>query len=413
MTGVLLGGCTASPKRPPGPDSLPPHPFGIPDAPIPPRLTPGTGTSVTKGLLAGQVIDKFDRKVPKASIQLVEMHDSGPAGAPLEVWANEQGYFTIPGLDPSQTYQLTARIGEGSKVVMAATVFARPPDPRVLIKISEDYVSPVTPAPPALPAVGVPSKPKEPEEKKDPKPAASLERPTPSKPDTPPPAPVGDRGSSEVPVPDAGPVRVPRPDLKIEVPRLRPPPPLILPPTPPRVNAVVPEDTSPYSSDRLPVPSCIMLASRQIDNFALSQLDGQSWEFRRNHKGRLILIDFWHTRCQPCLNGIGHLNELHQAYGARGLEVIGVACETGPVEERVQRILSVRGRHDIRYRVLLSGDQGPLKPCPLCTQLGVGAYPTLKLLNERGEIVWESVGLGERQLYELKREIERRLPLTR
>ena len=63
--------------------------------------------------------------------------------------------------------------------------------------------------------------------------------------------------------------------------------------------------------------------------------------------------------------------------------------------------------------VLMNGYQGDMRPCPLCTQLGISAYPTLKLIDERGQIVWESTGLDERQLNALKAEIERRLPLTR
>jgi hypothetical protein len=147
---ILLGGC-ATPKPTPSPTATP-----VPPLPEPSRLTPGTSASIGKGLLAGQVIDSFNREVPKASIQLVEVRDGGPTGAPLEVWANQQGFFTIPGLDTRQTYQLTARVAEGSKVVMAATVFARPPDPRLLIKVSGDYVTPNIPAPPTLPSVVVP-----------------------------------------------------------------------------------------------------------------------------------------------------------------------------------------------------------------------------------------------------------------
>jgi thiol-disulfide isomerase/thioredoxin len=402
-----------SPSKPAPTANSNPVPQDIPEIP---RLTPGTSASVGKGLLAGLVIDKFDRKVPKASIQLVEVRDGGPTGAPVEFSANEQGYFTIPGLDAQQTYQLIVRKAEGTKVVMAATVFARAPDPRLLIKISEDYVTPSVPTPPPLPAVTVPplpgkaKEPKESEEKKEPakpeqKPAATLGEPKPTKPEEPPPPPDSTHGA-EASVPDAGSVRTPRPDLRIRV-----PPSLVVPPVPLHIDPAGSEN--PYSSQRLPVPSCIMLTSKQIDNFALQQPDGTSWEFRRNHKGRLILLDFWHTACPPCLRAISHLNELNQMYSARGLEVIGVACEQGPFDQRVQRVGSVRGRYDIRYRILMNGDQGALKPCPLCTQLGIAMYPTLKLITDRGEVVWESVGLSDRQLYELKREIERRLPLTR
>ncbi len=111
---------------------------------------------------------------------------------------------------------------------------------------------------------------------------------------------------------------------------------------------------------------------------------------------------------------VRHLNELQQSYGSRGLEVIGVACEqTPPGEQRATAVRAARVRYDIRYRLLMNGEQGALKPCPLMTQLGVPAFPTLKLVDERGQVVWECVGLGERHMFELKQEIERRLPLTR
>ena len=42
----------------------------------------------------------------------------------------------------------------------------------------------------------------------------------------------------------------------------------------------------------------------------------------------------------------------------------------------------------------MSGDQGPLKRCPLFTQLGVAAYPTLKLIDEKGQKVEWEIELG-------------------
>src|SRR5205807_8743384 len=111
-----------------------------------------SGMSPVKGLLAGQVLDKFDRPVSKASIQLIEVRQGGQPAAPVEMWSDPKGYFIIPGLDPSASYQLIARVKDGEQL-MAGTLYARPPDPRLVIRISEDYANPSTPAPTNPPVV--------------------------------------------------------------------------------------------------------------------------------------------------------------------------------------------------------------------------------------------------------------------
>jgi thiol-disulfide isomerase/thioredoxin len=156
-----------------------------------------------------------------------------------------------------------------------------------------------------------------------------------------------------------------------------------------------------------------MVGMKRVDDFALLDLEGHPWQFRRDRQGKLVLLDFWHTRCGPCLRAIPHLNELQKKYGRDGLEVIGIACESGPPEGRARQVQALRWANGapfrFDYRVLLGGDQGPQRPCPVSSSFCVAAYPTLKLLDEQGWIVWESQGLGDSQLNELKREIERRL----
>src|SRR5262249_37662121 len=123
ITGLVLVGCSSPPKQ----NNFPGRDGSRDLDPAPPAPAPleTAGGPALRGLLAGQVLDKFDRKVPKASIQLIEVREGGQPAAPVELWANDQGYFTIPGLDPSAAYQLVARVKDGEHL-MAGTLYARP-----------------------------------------------------------------------------------------------------------------------------------------------------------------------------------------------------------------------------------------------------------------------------------------------
>ena len=159
------------------------------------------------------------------------------------------------------------------------------------------------------------------------------------------------------------------------------------------------------------VPSCV-LTGRQLDNFALYDLNGNTWEYR-NHRGRLVLLDFWATWCTHCVVGITPLRILQDTYGPSGLEVIGIAYERGgTLPEQARAILGVRDRKKINYQLLLGGDNAR-GPCPVRTQFGVTALPTLVLLDANNRIIWRESGrLDENKLHDLKIVIESQLRLN-
>src|SRR5262249_53368854 len=149
----------ATPAKPPsGPDPL--FPRADRTNPAPPadvrtaaaaEANPVVPTSAASGILAGQVIDSFSRPPGEAYI-LVSFPKEGAAKdkKPIEVQTNAQGYFTIAGLQPGKHYQLIARCRDGKRM-LAGTTFATPPNPRVVIKISEDFVNKNTPPIPPPP----------------------------------------------------------------------------------------------------------------------------------------------------------------------------------------------------------------------------------------------------------------------
>jgi thiol-disulfide isomerase/thioredoxin len=424
LMALCLVGCSTfgkksnPPPRAPADSPFAPKPSGGPVMPPPDPLTQAPGNS---GILAGQIIDSYNRQPAVTYIQVTASTEKGePAGAPIEVRA-DRGYFTIPGLQAGRHYQLTARAQDGSRI-LAGTTWATPPNPKVLIRISEDFASgttPPLPPPPAWPG-GAGSK------GQPPSPSAELGAPrgvqgaagdqsqvgTTQPPPPAPPRKSGNAGGDrqpdlsrtiDVPSP-AVPAKAPAPSTE---PMWMPTRALTIAPPAPAGPPDLP--SAPPSGVQAPIPSCV-LTGNQLHSFALPDLKGQPWEFRSAHRGRLVLIDFWGTWCPACLYAIPHLTILQERYGRYGLEVIGIDYEHGPPQEQAQKVNRVRQRLAINYRLLLGTDSPDEPPrCPVRTQFAVSSWPTVILVDENGRIIWRSEGLDAQKLQELEIIIKQQL----
>jgi len=407
-----LSGCAmfkrATPAKPPsGPDPL--FPRADRTNPAPPadvrtaaaaEASPVVPTSAASGILAGQVIDSFSRPPGEAYI-LVSFPKEGAAKdkKPIEVQTNAQGYFTIAGLQPGKHYQLIARCRDGKRM-LAGTTFATPPNPRVVIKISEDFVNkntPPIPPPPVWPGS---------KEEKAEAPAADN-----TKADL---ARAGAAGGSTSPSWNA-PARIDGPDGGFDHgpagTNVTPPVAIGTPePDPSRIaqaGSLAKNDTVAINpqggprptptekwipgreADSYQVPSCVF-ANNQLVNFTLNDVDDRPYSFRYR-RGKLVLLDFWATWCLPCRQTIPHLRILQERYGAAGLEVVGITYEGyGSLAEQKRKIQDVCLNRDINYKVLV-GSPG----CPVKTKFGVRAFPTLILLDENGRVIWRHQGALE------------------
>ena len=61
-------------------------------------------------------------------------------------------------------------------------------------------------------------------------------------------------------------------------------------------------------------------------NFVLPQLDGTPLRLS-SYRGKVVLLDFWATWCDPCREETPHFVELQKQYADRGLQIIGVSMD--------------------------------------------------------------------------------------
>ena len=147
---------------------------------------------------------------------------------------------------------------------------------------------------------------------------------------------------------------------------------------------------------------------RRIVDFRLPDLNGRTVGLG-DLDADLILLDFWGTWCPPCRDAAPKLAELQSRYDPRRVRVVGIACEQGPVNERASRVAAEAERLGIAYTQLLSGQDGP---CPLQAALHIQSFPTLVLINRRGEILWRDQSSQEATLARLERVITTKLRVS-
>jgi peroxiredoxin len=61
-------------------------------------------------------------------------------------------------------------------------------------------------------------------------------------------------------------------------------------------------------------------------DFTLPQLDGKSLQLS-SLRGKVVLLDFWATWCDPCREEIPHFVELQNKYADRGLQIVGISMD--------------------------------------------------------------------------------------
>ena len=114
----------------------------------------------------------------------------------------------------------------------------------------------------------------------------------------------------------------------------------------------------------------------------LADLDGGTLRLS-DHRGKVVLLGFWATWCGPCRREVPRLKALDAAYGARGLDIIGLSVDQDG-EEVVRAFLR---EHGVTWPNAVAGED-------VIASFGtIDAIPTTFVIDRRGNIAHRFVGL--------------------
>lgn len=124
-------------------------------------------------------------------------------------------------------------------------------------------------------------------------------------------------------------------------------------------------------------------SSRMAPDFTLSALDGTMVSLS-DYRGKVVLIDFWATFCDPCLQEMPKIVKLYEDKKAQGLEVLAVSID-GP--ETIASVSAAVSDQNMTFPVLLDEESDAL---PRYTPKG--RLPFTAVIGRQGALVFKRAG---------------------
>ncbi len=136
------------------------------------------------------------------------------------------------------------------------------------------------------------------------------------------------------------------------------------------------------------------------------RLNEAGWDrLRAQHRGRVLLVNFWATWCEPCREEFPALVRLHRSYRTRGLSLVAISMDEPESVPDIQQFLKSQGAEFGSY---LHGFRDFAALVDSINPRWGGGIPASFLYDPQGKLVasWE----GATSFEEFERAVE---PLLR
>jgi thiol-disulfide isomerase/thioredoxin len=132
-------------------------------------------------------------------------------------------------------------------------------------------------------------------------------------------------------------------------------------------------------------------AAKPAPDVSLKDLDGKDLSLAQ-YRGKVVLVNFWATWCEPCQVEIPWLIEMQQRYAAQGFTVLGIAMDEEGASVVTPWVKKERfdvngSKSQMNYPIVIGDDAAADKFG------GLLGYPTSVLINRDGKIVKRITGI--------------------
>jgi peroxiredoxin len=120
----------------------------------------------------------------------------------------------------------------------------------------------------------------------------------------------------------------------------------------------------------------------QFPDFAVKDLAGKPLSVA-SEKGRIVLIDFWATWCDPCVAELPNVLEVYEKNHDKGFDIIGVSLDTDK-----EQLTGFMKKRNLTWPQYFDDEGGENK---LAVKYGVNTIPATYLLGRDGKIIGKNL----------------------
>ncbi len=111
-------------------------------------------------------------------------------------------------------------------------------------------------------------------------------------------------------------------------------------------------------------------------------LDGKLFDVKQ-YKGKVVVIDYWATWCQPCRVELKNLEAIYEKYHGHGFEIVGVS-----IDDNRDDLANFLKENKLPWKIINSSvPKGKEFEHPLADQYGIMGIPTLYVINRDGKVI--------------------------
>jgi thiol-disulfide isomerase/thioredoxin len=136
--------------------------------------------------------------------------------------------------------------------------------------------------------------------------------------------------------------------------------------------------------------------SKPAPDWVLPDINGQIVS-STNFAGKVVLLSFWATWCEPCIAEIPDLVALHNQYASAGFTVVGVSVDDAVGGASPTALVkSFAESYQMDYPVVMSRPGSSVE----FDYGGIAATPTTFIIDRHNNIVAQTVGSNAKSYYE-------------
>ena len=119
---------------------------------------------------------------------------------------------------------------------------------------------------------------------------------------------------------------------------------------------------------------------KPMPDLALAQLGGGEWRLA-DHRGQVVLVNYWATWCGPCRAEMPGLSRLARELAPEGLAVVGVSIDKGSRDEVREFVDEMKVPYPVAF------------PAPLSqVDMALEGVPTTILVDREGRVAKSYLG---------------------